>query len=195
MCRFVSVTMAIRLNRVELKHALVSARRVKWNLSIKSASKTIVLAESYQNSLTLSAIPMAVPMRSLGTAGTWCMALVKRVAVPPARADGGLVDIGRADDRFLWNKYNFFISRRIFFIVNFSLSSNTKIIILKNRNAFRNRNKPCWSGRSAERVRGWSTANVTTSRDWTTSRLLSTIHINILICSTAKETLYGKMNF
>lgn len=41
---------------------------------------------------------MAVPIRSLvvGITGPCCIALVKRVAVPPARADGG-----RADDRFL----------------------------------------------------------------------------------------------
>lgn len=29
------------------------------------------------------------------------MALVKRVAVPPANADGGRVVVGRADDKFL----------------------------------------------------------------------------------------------
>lgn len=46
-------------------------------------------------------MPMAVPIRSLDTAGPCCIALVKRVAVPPARADGGRVVIGRADDKFL----------------------------------------------------------------------------------------------
>lgn len=44
---------------------------------------------------------MAVPMRWFGTAMDVCMALVSRVAVPPASADGGRVDIGRADDKFL----------------------------------------------------------------------------------------------
>lgn len=47
--------------------------------------------------LTVSANPIAVPIRWFGTVAVVCNALVNRVAVPPARADGGRVDIGRAD--------------------------------------------------------------------------------------------------
>lgn len=35
------------------------------------------------------------------------MALVKREAVPPVSADGGRVDIGRADERFLPKEFFF----------------------------------------------------------------------------------------
>lgn len=47
--------------------------------------------------LTVSANPIAVPIRWLGTVAFVFIALVNRDAVPPARADGGRVDIGRAE--------------------------------------------------------------------------------------------------
>lgn len=53
--------------------------------------------------LTVSANPIAVPRRWFGTVAFIFIALVRRVAVPPARADGGRVDIGRADVRPLTN--------------------------------------------------------------------------------------------
>lgn len=56
--------------------------------------------------LTLSAAkPIAVPIRWFeATVLLVYIALVRRVAVPPVTADGGRVDIGRADDKFLINE-------------------------------------------------------------------------------------------
>lgn len=48
---------------------------------------------------------MAVPIRWLDTGEFCCIALVKRDAVPPATADGGRVDIGRADVKFLQEEF------------------------------------------------------------------------------------------
>lgn len=63
-----------------------------------------MITEWFFKLLTVSAKPMDVPIRWLGTVILLFIALVKRVAVPPARADGGRVDIGRADVRPLWKK-------------------------------------------------------------------------------------------